>query len=109
MFQRLTDLLYLSSWNVSSSFGSKGPICDLNRENWPPPNECFESCPLCDDTYSCDWTTCYDDIGFLEVVIETVKDHWCVDLDHMHISGISNGGMLLWNIATQVPDGFGNL
>ena len=61
------------SWNVSSTFGSKGPICDLNRGNWPPPNECFESCPLCDESYSCDWTTCYDDIGFLEVVIETVK------------------------------------
>ena len=25
----------------------------------------------------------------------------------MHMSGISNGGMLLWNIAAQVPDGFG--
>ena len=61
------------SWNVSSTFGSKGPICDLNRGNWPPPNECFESCPLCDESYSCDWTTCYDDIGFLEVVIETVR------------------------------------
>ena len=61
------------SWNVSSTFGSKGPICDLNRENWPPPNECFDSCPLCDEAHSCDWTTCYDDIGFLEVVIETVK------------------------------------
>jgi len=95
------------SWNVSSTFGSKGPICDLNRGNWPPPNECFESCPLCDESYSCDWTTCYDDIGFLEVVIETVKDQWCVDLDQMHMSGISNGGMLLWNIAAQVPDGFG--
>ena len=35
------------------------------------------------------------------------KDQWCVDLDHMHMSGISNGGMLLWNIAAQVPDGFG--
>ena len=89
------------SWNVSSTFGSKGPICDLNRGNWPPPNECFESCPLCDESYSCDWTTCYDDIGFLEVVIETVKDQWCVDLDQMHMSGISNGGMLLWNIAAQ--------
>lgn len=95
------------SWNVSSTYGPKGPICDLERENWPPPNECFESCPLCDDSSSCDWTTCYDDLEFLKLVIETVKDDWCVDLDQMHMTGISNGGMLLWNIAAQIPDGFG--
>ena len=39
--------------------------------------------------------------------LKTTKDQWCVDLDQMHMSGISNGGMLLWNIAAQVPDGFG--
>ena len=45
----------------------------------------------------------------MKVILHDVnfKDQWCVDLDHMHMSGISNGGMLLWNIAAQVADGFG--
>ena len=95
------------SWNVSSTIGPKGPICDLNREAWPPLNECFESCPLCDATSSCDWTTCYDDLAFLDFVVQAVKESWCLDLDHMHMTGISNGGMLLWNIAAYMDQGLG--
>ena len=95
------------SWNVSSTFGPKGPICDLNRDNWLPYNVCYESCPLCDETYSCDWTTCADDLSFLSKVTEMVENQWCVDLENKHISGISNGGMLLWNIMSQIPDALG--
>ena len=88
------------SWNCSSTIGPLGPICDTNRDEWGY-NECFDSCPLCDQRTSCDWTTCYDDIGFLEHVQELVLSQWCVDMDNMHWSGISNGGMLGWHVAAS--------
>ena len=88
------------SWNCSSTYGPLGPICDTNRDEWGY-NECFDSCPLCDQRNSCDWTTCYDDIGFLEFVQELVLNQWCIDMDSMHWSGISNGGMLGWHVASS--------
>ena len=26
--------------------------------------ECYDSCPHCDSSKSCDWTTCFDDVAF---------------------------------------------
>ena len=70
-----------------------GPTCDLDRLAWGITNECYYSCPLCDELTSCDWTTCYDDIGFIDYVINHVADYWCIDMNQIHLSGISNGGM----------------
>ena len=73
--------------------GPMGPTCDLDRPAWDIYNECYYSCPLCDELTSCDWTTCYDDIGFIDYVINHVADYWCIDMNQIHLSGISNGGM----------------
>jgi hypothetical protein len=73
--------------------GPMGPTCDLDRLAWGITNECYYSCPLCDELMSCDWTTCYDDIGFIDYVINHVADYWCIDMNQIHLSGISNGGM----------------
>ena len=73
--------------------GPMGPTCDLDRLSWGVTNECYYSCPLCDELTSCDWTTCYDDIGFIDYVINHVADYWCIDMNQIHLSGISNGGM----------------
>ena len=42
---------------------------------------------------SCDWTSCHDDIVYTKTIIDTVADTWCVDMDSIHQSGVSNGGM----------------
>ena len=97
----------LGSWNVSKSIGPEGPICDLNREEWDSPTECHYSCPLCDEWTSCDWQSCYDDVGFIRFVIQTVKDQWCIDENQMHMTGYSNGGMFSYSVATSVPDNLG--
>ena len=54
----------LGSWNCSNSNGPKGHPCDIDRSNWKK-FECYNSCPLCDENLTCDWTTCADDIGFI--------------------------------------------
>ena len=70
--------------------------------------ECYDSCPLCDEMYSCDWTSCYDDLGFIRTLIEMIKEDWCIDLSHIHMSGYSNGGMFSYYVATHTQDSLGN-
>ena len=95
------------SWNVSRTDGPKGAPCDVNRTNWEEEYVCHESCPTCNSLTSCDWTSCTDDIGFLEHILEEITHQWCVDLDHMHYSGVSNGGMFAWYIAATAKDALG--
>ena len=57
-------------------------------------NAIWYSCnSACDPELSCDWTACYDDIEFARAVIKDVSQKYCIDLDSVHMSGLSNGGM----------------
>ena len=56
---------------------------------------------------SCDWASCSDDIGFIDFVINHVSDYWCIDMHQMHLTGISNGGMFAYYVATTATDGLG--
>ena len=54
------------------------------------------SVTACDEKNSCDFSACYDDIEFTKVVIEDVSKMYCIDMDSIHMSGISNGGMFMY-------------
>lgn len=95
------------SWNCSMTDGPKGPTCNLDRNSIGQSQECYYSCPLCDEDTSCDWTSCYDDIGFMDAVIQDVAEEYCIDLDHVHLSGISNGGMFAYFVASMATDALG--
>ena len=86
-----------------------GPTCDLDRSAWDNPTECYYSCPLCDENTSCDWTSCYDDIGFIDFVIQDAADKHCIDLDQLHLSGVSNGGMFAYYVASLATDALGTM
>ena len=47
----------------------------------------------CDPYNSCCWTSCHDDITFARTIISHVLETFCIDIDSIHMSGISNGGM----------------
>ena len=96
------------SWNCSQTIGPKGPACDVNRTQWEE-IVCHDSCPSCDGLSSCDFASCSDDIGFLEYIIEEISEQWCVDLDQLHLCGISNGGMFAYYIAATATDALGLL
>ena len=38
----------------------------------------------------------FDDIEFTRAVIKDVSQKYCIDMDSIHMSGISNGGMFLY-------------
>ena len=48
-----------------------------------------------------------DDVRFIELIQERVKDDLCIDVTQMHFAGYSFGGVLAWNVASQAEDGLG--
>ena len=84
------------SWNVSRTEGPLGLTCDPPLHGSYP---CFSSCGGGDCSYledSCDWTSCHDDLAYTQAVLYQVLATYCVDTDHLHLSGASNGGMFLY-------------
>ena len=92
--------------NVTKPLQFIGAPCDLDRNYWGE-FECHYSCPLCNAAHSCDWSSCYDDLGFLEFLIDLIGQNYCLDLNHIHLSGISNGGMLAYFVMATATDGIG--
>ena len=45
---------------------------------------------------SCDWTSCHDDITYTRAIVDTVAGAWCLDLDSVHLAGVSNGGIFAY-------------
>ena len=45
---------------------------------------------------SCDWTSCHDDITYTRAIVDTVAEAWCLDLDSVHLAGVSNGGIFAY-------------
>ena len=93
-----------NSWNVSKTVGPKGLTCDASIAS----TECYYSCPDCKyDGTSCDWSSCYDDVYFFQWLLDTLTDTYCIDLNQIHYSGYSNGGMLAYYIASTTNDALG--
>ena len=91
------------SWNCSRTDGPLGPPCLLPR---PPGYEtqCYDTCDQCDTINSCDWTSCYDDTVFVRAMVDYVSDMYCLDMDSIHLTGYSNGGMFSYYAASQLND-----
>jgi poly(3-hydroxybutyrate) depolymerase len=80
----------VSSWNAMSGGldeGPEGPLCTPDREQYPCPPECGEC-------GHCAWSSCHDDIGFLERLFETIAADFNTDRNRFFVSGFSNGSMM---------------
>ena len=60
---------------------------------------------------SCGWTTCHDDVLFVKTLLATLSDSLPVDREQVHLTGASNGGMLVYTLASDpdFADAFGGL
>lgn len=45
-----------------------------------------------------------DDVGFLRLVIEQVQKEYNLDKNRIYVAGISNGGMMAYRLACEMPD-----
>jgi polyhydroxybutyrate depolymerase len=80
----------VTSWNdLAANLGPKaaGPHCVDGAVDYPCPPECGE----CN---RCAWTACYDDLGFIERMLDTVADEFETDARRVYLLGVSNGGMM---------------
>ena len=96
----------LISYTTQKEPFSPGPLgltCDPSLHHDYP---CYSSCGDCSNVEgSCDWTSCHDDVVYTETVLYDISSRFCVDMDSVHMSGASNGGMFLWTRALSRMSG----
>lgn len=76
-----------------------GPHCTAASAEYPCP-------PECGTCSRCAWTSCYDDVGFLDDVLSAVQSEFPIDADRIYLLGVSNGGMMTLRMGCNMPDRF---
>jgi len=82
-------------------------------------NYCYDSCGECpkwdgstvsntwnqeldidfNGDYTCYWTTCLDSVAQIEALLDVIEQDYCVDRSMVWVTGCSNGGMFLYELA----------
>jgi polyhydroxybutyrate depolymerase len=92
----------VTSWNdLASNLDPKpeGPHCVADADEYPCPPECG-SCNRCA------WTSCYDDVGFIEKMMDAVQAEFSPDPRRVYLLGVSNGGMMALRLGCTLSDRF---
>merc|ERR1712216_1076474 len=70
--------------------------------------KCFDSCSRssegCNPQKGCNCASCMDDNQFIKDVLEHMKNNFCVDLQHIHMAGMSAGALMTYNTALRLSD-----
>ena len=45
-------------------------------------------------------SSCWDDIGFIAAILDWLEENLCVDRDRVHLTGLSNGAMMSYQLAS---------
>jgi len=86
-----------SGWNATGSstgYGSEGYTCNLETTT-----ENAAACPYscaCDNV--CIWGSCADDRKFTSDLLDWVESNFCIDLDRVYLTGMSNGAMFNYDL-----------
>jgi polyhydroxybutyrate depolymerase len=92
----------ITSWNdLAANLGptAAGPHCVDGAVEYPCPPECG----TCD---RCAWTACYDDVGFIDEMLDRVHAEFATDEQRTYLLGVSNGGMLALRLGCNLADRF---
>jgi polyhydroxybutyrate depolymerase len=92
----------ITSWNdlaCNASPGPEGSTCTESAEDYPTP-------PECGDPRECDWCTCYDDVGFIAALLDELEAAFCLDLNRVYATGISNGAMFVHRLGCDLSHRF---
>ncbi len=93
-----TSKTFISSWNDLTGSVTKTPngeTCDIDADIYP-------KYPDCPDTGRCSWQTCADDIGFINSLIDFLKEKY--EIDEIYLIGNSGGGMFVTAFACSYPE-----
>ena len=92
----------ITSWNdLAANLGptTKGPHCTDDRSQYPCPPECGK----CNH---CGWTSCYDDVGFMEEILDAMQSEFQTDSGRNYLLGVSNGGMMTLRLGCNLSNRF---
>jgi polyhydroxybutyrate depolymerase len=92
----------VTSWNdLAANLGSRhsGPHCAADSVQYPCPPECGE----CN---RCAWTSCYDDVGFIEKILDAVQSEFQTNSSRYYLLGVSNGAMMALRLTCNLSDRF---
>ena len=88
------------SWNINDEAGPYGDVCDRDRDQWGV-YECHYSCQGCDEHTTCKaGMTCYDDLAFVEWLVEQLQQELNIDPYRLHATGFSNGAQFTYYLAS---------
>ena len=100
------EKFFISTWNDQVTNFTPGPggepHCTDERLKYPCPPECG-SCN------HCAWVSCYDDVGFLNRVLDAVQSNYATDSERYYLLGNSNGGTMAMRLACDMPARFAAL
>ena len=88
-------LHFVSSWNDEASNLTPtpaGPHCTADRVPYPCP-------PDCGSCNHCGWTSCGDDLGFVDNVITELSQRADIDEERIYLFGNSNGATMVQRYA----------
>ena len=92
----------ITSWNDLAANIPKpeaGPHCTEDSVRYPCPPECGECS-------ACMWTSCYDDVGFIDRMLDEIIAGYPVDVERVYLLGMSNGGMMTLRLGCDVSSRF---
>jgi poly(3-hydroxybutyrate) depolymerase len=100
----------LQGWNcLGTSVGHDAdgvPTCNSDRKAWGR-YDCYASCgaacePREDNTTdTCLSSSCWDDVGFIEALLDWLEANLCVNTERIHLTGLSNGAMMNYQLASS--------
>jgi poly(3-hydroxybutyrate) depolymerase len=90
---------WVTSFNdIGSRFddGPDGPTCTST----PYPYGAYDNCPADEASRACPWgTSCADDLGFFEAMLDFAGERLTVDEDRVYMTGFSQGGQTTQGLA----------
>jgi len=90
-------LHFVSSWNDEASNltpTAAGPHCTVDRLPYPCP-------PDCGSCNHCGWTSCGDDLTFVDDVIKELSQRANIDKERIYLLGNSNGATMAQRYACE--------
>jgi poly(3-hydroxybutyrate) depolymerase len=88
-------------WNAVGSSVSSGATDEtcwhgVAKDRHFLPDVCYTSCG--ESCSACSWSSCADDVGFVELMLNTLEAQLCVDRSKIRAHGSSNGGMMVFEL-----------
>lgn len=89
-----------SGWNVGTAGDNSTCTAKTSGAN------CLVSCHKLGKCGPCNWSTCYDDVHFIQRLLTKLEEDLCLDSERFFAVGESNGAMLVHHLIQQLPGRF---